>query len=78
MRTTELKVRLAAEDADFLETYAKDRATTVDEVLARYARRLHSASARAPHTENLKFRGVLPADVDAREIHRQRIVDKHR
>lgn len=76
MRTTELKVRLPAEEADFLETYARDHATTVDEILARYARRLQSASARAPHADNLRFTGVVPADVDAREIHREHIVDK--
>jgi hypothetical protein len=78
MKTTELKVRLPVEEADFLETYAKDHDTTVDEVVARYARRLHGASARTPHADNLKFRGVVPADVDARAIHRQHIVEKHR
>jgi hypothetical protein len=78
MKTTEVTVPLPKEEADFLESYAKEHATSVAEIFARYAKRLHSASRREPHPENMKFTGAVPADVDAREEYRQHIANKHR
>jgi hypothetical protein len=77
MNATEVTVQLPREDAEFLETYAKDHATSVTEIFTRYARRLQSTTPRSPHPENAKFTGSVPADVDAREAYRKHIVDKH-
>jgi hypothetical protein len=78
MNATEVTVQLPKEEAEFLEAYAKEHATSVAEIFTRYARRLQSTTCRAPHPDNVKFTGSVPADVDAREACREHIVDKHR
>lgn len=75
MKTMELTVRLPEDDAHILEAYAKEHAISLAELLARYARRLQQ---RPAHPDNLKFTGTVPADVDARQEHRQHIEHKHR
>jgi predicted LPLAT superfamily acyltransferase len=67
MNATEVTVQLPREEAEFLEVYAKEHATSVAEIVTRYARRLQSAGRRAPHAENVKFTGSVPTDVDVRE-----------
>lgn len=78
MNSTEVTVQLPREEAEFLETYAKEHATSVGEIFTRFARRLQSTAQPAPHQENVKFSGAVPSDVDAREAYRQHVVDKHR
>jgi len=78
MNATEVTVQLPREEAEFLEAYAKERATSVAEIFTRYARLLQSTTRRVPHTENVKFSGSVPADVNAREDYRKHNVDKHR
>ncbi|MGO8696377.1 MAG: DUF6364 family protein [Limisphaerales bacterium] len=78
MNATEMTVQMPREEAEFLETYAKEHATSVAEIFTRYARRLQSTARRSPHPENVKFSGAVPADVDAREDYRKHLVDKHR
>ena len=65
------------EEAEFLETYAKEHATSVAEIFTRYARRLQSKTRCAPHPANVKFTGSVPADVDGREAYRKHMIDKH-
>jgi hypothetical protein len=71
-------VELPREEAEFLEAYAKEHATSVAEIFTRYARRLQSTARRTPHPENVKFSGSVPADVDASDAYRKHVVDKHR
>ena len=78
MNAMELTVQMPREEAEFLEAYAKEHATSVAEIFTRFARRLQSTTRRAPHPENVKFSGAVPADVDAREAYRKHVVDKHR
>ena len=78
MNTMELTVQLPQAEAHFLEDYARRHATTVADVVARYARRLERAGRLDPHSENLKFTGAIPAETDVREVYRQHIVEKHR
>jgi hypothetical protein len=77
MNATEMTVQIPREEAEFLEAYAKEHATSVAEIFTRYARRLQSTTRRVPHTENVKFTGSVPVDVDAREAYRKHVVDKH-
>ena len=78
MKATEVIVQLPSEEAEFLETYAKEHATSVAEMVTRYAKRLQSKARRTPHPDNVKFSGSVPPDVDAREAFRKHVVDKHR
>jgi hypothetical protein len=77
MNATEVTVQLPREEAELLEMYAKEHATSVAEIVTRYARRLQSTGRRAPHPENIKFAGSVPADVDARDAYRKNAIDKH-
>ena len=78
MNSTEMTVQMPREEAEFLETYAKEHATSVAEIFTRSARRLQSTTRRAPHTKNVKFTRSVPSEVDAREDYRKHVVDKHR
>jgi hypothetical protein len=69
-------VQMPENEAKFLETYASEHDISVAELLVRYARRLQRR--RAPHPENLKFTGTVPADVDAPKEYRQHVQQKHR
>jgi hypothetical protein len=71
MNANEVTVQLARVEAEFLEVYAKEHATSVAEMVTRYARRFQSTARRAPHPENVKFTGSVPADVDVREEYRK-------
>ncbi len=78
MKATEFTVQLPPEEATFLEGYAKEHATSVAEIFTRYAKRLHQAARREPHPKDLKFTGSVPVNANAREEHRQHLLDKHR
>jgi hypothetical protein len=78
MNATEVTVQLPKEEAEFLEAYAKEHATSVGEIFTRYARRLQSTARRAPHPEHAKFTGSVPADVDALAAYRKHMADKQR
>ena len=75
MKTTELKVQLPEDEVHFLESYARQHAISVAELLTRYARRLHP---RASHPANIKLTGTIPADIDATEEYLQHVERKHR
>jgi hypothetical protein len=46
MNATEMTVKMPKEEAEFLEAYAKEHATSGPEILTRYARRLQRAFKR--------------------------------
>jgi len=48
MDATEITVQMPKEEAEFLEHYAKEHATSVAEIFTRYARRLQSTHAPQP------------------------------
>ncbi|MEN9636455.1 MAG: hypothetical protein RL077_4859 [Verrucomicrobiota bacterium] len=77
MKTTALTVQLPEDDVQFLDAYAKKHAVSIADLFAGYARRLQRAPL-APHPENLKFTGAVPADLDARTDHREHLAAKHR
>ncbi len=77
MNTAELTIHLPTEGASFLEHYAQQHQTTVDQLVARYAKSLKSSAGYTPHPANLAFTGVVPADIDARETCRQHVLEKN-
>jgi hypothetical protein len=78
MNSTDVTVQLTKEEAEFLEAYAREHATSVAEIFTRYARRLKSSVRRSPHPENVKFTASVPADMNVREEYRKGLVNKHR
>ena len=77
MKTAELTIHLPAEEASFLESYAREHQTTVAELIASYAKRLERATNSTLHPDIVKLTGLVPADRDAREEYRRHILEKH-
>ena len=53
MPSAELIIELPAEEADFLQAYAKEHGTTVATLMTRYAQALRNAPRRPPHPANV-------------------------
>jgi hypothetical protein len=77
MNTAELTIHLPTEEASFLERYAQQHQTTVDELIASYAKRLKGAPESFLHPDIVKITGLVPADWDARSTYHQHILKKH-
>ena len=78
MATAKLTVRLPKEEIEFAKQYAQEHRVTVAELFDRYLRRLQDASGAAIHPAVEKISGLVPADVDAREVYLEHLVSKHR
>jgi hypothetical protein len=78
MPTAELTLKLPAEEVEFLKDYAEQHGTTVADLVARYVKLLQKLPSRPPHPANLQFTGLVPEDVDVRELYLQHMLEKHR
>jgi Family of unknown function (DUF6364) len=78
MPTTELTLNLPEEEVEFLKDYAEQHGVTVTDLVARYVKLLQKVPVRPPHPANLQFTGVVPEDVDVRELYLQHMLEKHR
>lgn len=76
VETIKLTIRLPREDVEFAKSYAKTHGVTVTEVIDRYLRLLRTRQ-QAPSAEVVRLTGLVPADVDAEQEHRQFLLDKH-
>ena len=76
MNTAELTIRLPTEEATFLERYAQQHQTTVDELIASYAKRLKGRATPLLHPDIVKITGLVPADWDARAAYHQHTLKK--
>jgi uncharacterized protein involved in type VI secretion and phage assembly len=74
-----LTVRLDEENLDFIKRYAAEHGLTVTEMLDRYLSHLREGSVSVSvHADVEAVSGLVPADVDAEALDRQRLYDKHR
>lgn len=76
VETIKLTIRLPREDVEFAKSYAKTHGVTVTEVIDRYLRLLRTRQ-QAPSAEVVRLTGLVPADVDGEQEHRQFLLDKH-
>lgn len=77
--TRKLTVRLDEENLDFIKRYAAEHGLTVTEMLDRYLSRLREGAVASPiHPDIEAVSGLVPADVDAKALHREHLLDKHR
>jgi hypothetical protein len=77
MPTAELTVQLPAEEIEFLREYAERHGTTVTDLVAHYVKLLQKVPSRPPHPANMQFTGLVPDDVDVRELYLQHMLEKH-
>ncbi len=78
MATAKLTVRLPKEEIEFAKQYAQEHQVTVADLFDRYLRRLQDASGSTIHPEVEKISGLVPSDVDAKELYSEHLARKHR
>lgn len=81
MATTKRKltVRLAEDNLDFVKRYAAEHGLTVTDVLDGYLTRLREGGEDRPLHPGVKaISGLIPADVDARALYHEHLLEKHR
>jgi hypothetical protein len=78
METMKLTVRLPKQDLEFAKHYAREHGMTVTELIDRYLRALQAVPKSKIHPEVERISGLVPSDVDAREIYIEHILEKHR
>ena len=77
MSTAELTINLPIEDASFLKSYAQQHGTTVDQLIASYAKILKGPPQSPLHPDIVKLTGLVPADLDGRDEYRLHLIKKH-
>jgi len=78
MSTRKLTVRLPEEDIDFAKGYAARHGMTLTELIDRYLRQLRRTPQGGLHPDILRFSGIVPGDIDARQVQRDALEEKHR
>ena len=78
MPSAQLTVQLPAEEIEFLSSYARERGTTVAEIVTRFVQRLKNAERKPLHPDIVHITGLVPPQVDAEMEFRQHLLDKHR
>lgn len=78
MSTRKLTVRLPEEDIDFAKDYAARHGMTLTELIDRYLKQLRLRPEGGLHPDIVRFSGIVPNDLDAREDYRVSMEDKHR
>lgn len=78
METTKLTVRLPRAEVEFAKQYAREHGVTVTHLIDRYFARLQAAAPTAIHPDVDRFSGLVPTDIDARQLHREYLQGKHR
>ena len=77
MARAKLTVRLPEENLAFLKEIAAANHVTVTEMIGRYLMRLRKQMESPIHPEVQRVTGLVPADVNAREVWRATLERKH-
>ncbi|MEE2002284.1 DUF6364 family protein [Alkalimonas sp. MEB108] len=75
--STKLTIRLPSQDVDFAKSYSQRHGITVTEMIDRYLRRLRALEQYTPSVELEQISGLVPEQVDARQLYRDHLLDKH-
>ena len=75
--TTKLTVRLPSRDVEYAKAYAKAHWLTVTEGIDRYLRRMRALEESELSPELEFVTGLVPAEIDAKELHRDHLDHKH-
>lgn len=78
MPTRKLTIRLPEEDIEFAKRYASRHGMTMTQLIDRYLRRLQRQQEGSLHPDIVRFSGILPSDLDAKDEYYQAIQEKHR
>ena len=78
MSGSELTITLPASEVAFLQGFAKRHNTTISNLIDHYIKQLQMLEKYAHHPEAEKFAGILPSDLDGREVYYEHLEKKHR
>ena len=87
METTEIRVRLPKDEAEFLKAYARQHGLSVADVIDRFVQHLQDTAVLAEqdeaveadiHPEVQRISGLVPEEVDARMVYQAHLLRKHR
>lgn len=78
MQTMSLTIELPRMDALFLEEYAKQHQLSISGCIADLIEQVRAKEQYALHPEIYEILGIVPDDLDAKEIYYQHIQEKHR
>jgi NRPS condensation-like uncharacterized protein len=75
--TAKLTVRLQNDDIAFAKAYAREHVLTVNELIARYLRRMRELVKYEPSEEVKAMTGLIPPSGDAKAEYRKYQMRKH-
>lgn len=76
--TIKITIRLPRQDVEFAKAYAKAHGISMTEVIDRHLRNLRALERHTPSAQLDAITGLLPSDLDAEEVYREHLVEKHR
>ena len=78
MNAVKLILELPVSDVVFLEEYATQQKTTIEELFDQFIKRLREIENYSFHSDIPKFAGVIPPDVNARKEYYEYLEEKHK
>lgn len=78
METRKLTIRLPEEDIDFAKDYAARHGLTMTQLIDRYLKELQRRPEGRLHPDIVRFSGIIPEQVDARDDYYASLEDKHK
>jgi len=77
MNTDSLTIQLPVNEIEFLRQYAEKHRITISELIDRYAKYLKASQQFQIHPDIAKFTGIIPKNIDVREMFHQYSMEKH-
>lgn len=78
MGTRKLTIRLPEEDIDFAKEYAARHGMTMTQLIDRYLKVLQRRPEGQLHPDIVRFSGILPENIDARDVYHAGQEEKHK
>lgn len=78
MSTRKLTIRLPEEEIDFAKNYAARHGMTMTQLIDRYLKALQRRPEGQLDPDIVRFSGIIPEDVDARDEYHGGMAEKHR
>ncbi|MEZ4527005.1 MAG: DUF6364 family protein [Desulfobacterales bacterium] len=77
MNTDSLTIQLPVNEIEFLRQYAEKHRITISELIDRYVKYLKKYQGIEIHPDIAKITGIVPENIDAREMFHQYSMEKH-
>lgn len=78
MSTRKLTIRLPEEEIDFARNYAARHGLTMTQLIDRYLKALQRRPEGQLDPDIVRFSGIIPEDLDARDEYHGGMAEKHR